>query len=154
MTLDLGVDAIAVVATSALGVSAGALVAEAGVLVRFWRSERPEAFLAWYRRHAALLVGFYGPLEIAAVGLAAAALVANWLHPTMATTPWVVALVSSFAVLAAFPLYFQKANASFASGSIAVEHVPDELRRWARWHQGRTALAILAFVAAAVGLRS
>jgi hypothetical protein len=154
MNPDFAVDALALVATGALGVSAGALVAEGGVLVPFWRSERPEAFLAWYRTHATLLVGFYGPLEIAAVGFASAALVANGFHPTMASAPWVIAVVSSVGVLAALPLYFQKANTSFATGSIALEHLPAELRRWARWHWVRTALALLAFAFAAIALRS
>jgi hypothetical protein len=154
MTLDLAVDALALVATGVLGVSAGALVAEGGVLVPFWRAERPEAFLAWYRTHAALLVGFYGPLEIAALVLATAVLAANAFHPTMASAPWWIAVFSSVGVLAAFPLYFQKANASFATGSISHERLPEELRRWSRWHWARTGLALVAFAFAAIALGS
>jgi hypothetical protein len=154
MLTDLVVHALALLSTVALGLAAGALVAEGGVLVPFWRSERPEAFLAWYRDHAALLVGFYGPLEIAAVGLAATALVANWLHPVMAAGPLLGAAVLAFGVLVAFPLYFQKANISFAAGTIELARVPDELRRWSRWHWARTALALGAFICAVVAPRS
>lgn len=154
MLMDLVVHALAFLSTVALGLSAGALVAEGGVLVPFWRSERPEAFLAWYREHAALLVGFYGPLEIAAVGLATVALAANWLHPVMAAGPLLGAAVLAIGVLIGFPLYFQKANASFAAGTIELARVPDELRRWSRWHWARTALAVGAFVCAVVAPRS
>jgi hypothetical protein len=153
MLMDVAVHALALVATVALGLSAGALVAEGAVLVPFWRSGRPEAFLAWYRDHAALLVGFYGPLEIAAVALAAAALAANWLHPIVAVGPLLGAAVLAFGVLAGFPLYFQRANASFAAGTIELARVPDELRRWSRWHWARTALAVGAFVCAVVAPR-
>jgi hypothetical protein len=152
--MELAVGALVLLAAIVLGLTAGALVAEGGVLVPFWRSQRPDAFLAWYREHAALLVGFFGPLEIAAVVLSAAALGANWLHPVVAGTPLLAAAVLSLAVLLAFPLYFQKANASFASGAIEHARLPDELRRWARWHWARTALAIGAFACAAVALRS
>lgn len=151
---ELAVDALLLLATIALGLSAGALVAEGGVLVPFWRAQRPEAFLAWYREHAGLLVGFYGPLELAAVGLAAAALAANWLHPVVAAAPLLAATALALGVLVAFPLYFQKANASFASGAIEHARLPDELARWSRWHWARTAFAVGAFVCAAVALRS
>jgi hypothetical protein len=154
MLTDLVVHALALVATVALGLSAGALVAEGGVLVPVWRSEPPEAFLAWYRDHAALLVGFYGPLEIAAVGLSAAALAANWLHPVMAAGPLLGAAVLAIGVLVAFPLYFQKVNISFATGTIELARIPDELRRWSRWHWARTVLAVGAFVCEVVAPRS
>lgn len=152
--MGLAVEALAVLATVVLGISAGALVAEGGVLVPFWRSTPPEQFLGWYRKHAALLVGFYGPLEIASVGLTAGALAATWLQPTVGRAPLAVALLLAVGVLVAFPLYFQKVNASFASGSIELARVPDELRRWAHWHWARTTLAVGAFVCALVALLS
>ena len=46
-----------------------------------------------------------------------------------------------------FPVYFQRVNASFAAGTIALEDVPAELGRWARWHWMRVALGTSAFVA-------
>jgi len=152
--MEIIVDVLLLLATVALGLSAGALVAEGGVLVPFWRAQRADAFLAWYREHAALLVGFYGPLEIAALGLTAAAFAANWLHPIVEAAPLLAAALLALAVLIAFPLYFQKANASFASGAIEHARVADELRRWSRWHWARTALAVGAFVCAVIALRS
>jgi len=55
-------------------------------------------------------------------------------------------------VLAAFPIYFQKVNASFAEGTIDPGAVASELRRWAAWHRVRTLLAIGAFLLAALAL--
>jgi hypothetical protein len=51
-----------------------------------------------------------------------------------------------------FPIYFQKANTSFAAGTIAEGDVAEELRRWAAWHWGRTFIAITAFVLAVIAM--
>jgi hypothetical protein len=132
-----------------LGLSAGALLAEAAVLVPFWRSLPPDAFLAWYAEHAALLFGFFAPLEIASVILSlAAAGLSRFRRRTL-----VVSAALALAVLIPFPLYFQHVNAVFAAGSIGVDQVGEELARWARWHWARTGLAMSAFSAAALGLR-
>jgi len=56
-------------------------------------------------------------------------------------------------VLAAFPLYFQRVNDSFAAG-IAADRVDAELRRWSSWHWARTIVATAAFSAAVVALLS
>jgi predicted PurR-regulated permease PerM len=131
-----------------LGVSAGSLVTEGAVLVPMWRAQRPEAFLAWYRQHAALLLKFFGPLEVAAALLAILSLGAHWVgRPGVPRLP---ALTAAFcvAVLVMFPLYFRRVNAAFESGAIAPDQVPGELARWARWHWLRTAIALGAFAAA------
>jgi hypothetical protein len=140
----------ALLAVVALGLSAGAVVAEAAVLVPFWRSLPPASFLEWYRAYGSLLLRFFGPLEVAAGGLAAIAAGASWVAGTGGAALLLVAAVLAAAVLAAFPLYFQKVNAAFAARTIAVERVADELGRWSRWHWIRTGTAIAAFAAAAL----
>ena len=131
-----------------LGVTSGALVTEGAVLVPFWRSLAPAAFLAWYRQHAALLFRFFGSLEIVATLATFGALAARWLA-TGSIDAWLaLAAALCMAVLLVFPLYFQRVNTSFETGTIAPEDVGPELARWARWHWFRTAMALGAFVAA------
>jgi hypothetical protein len=146
--LDLVANASGLLAVLALGVSAGALVTEGAVLVPMWRAQRPEAFLVWYRAHAALLLKFFGPLEVVAALLVLAALVSRWLVGPGTPLLLTVAMALTVAVLLVFPLYFQRVNAGFESGATAPERVPGELARWARWHWMRTAFALGAFVAA------
>ena len=141
-----------VLAVLALGLSAGALLAEAGVLVPMWRAQDPAAFLSWYRDHASLLLKFFGPLEVASTLLVVVATVSAWLAGLEGQGLFLASTVLTLAVLASFPLYFQKANASFAEASIPTGAVGAELGRWARWHWGRTALAIAAFGLAALAL--
>jgi hypothetical protein len=144
---------IDVLAVIALGLAAGAMLTEAAVLVPYWRSLPPQAFLDWYAAHAALLFRFYGTLEIASTVLVVAAAL---LHVRGRQPGWawfVAATALAIAVLAAFPLYFRDVNASFAAATIARDRIAEELTRWAAWHWMRTAIGAAAFAAAALGLR-
>jgi len=141
-----------ILATIVLGLSAGAVLAEGCVLVPFWRSLQASAFLAWYRQYDGLLFRFFGSLQIAAACIAIGAAALNWLSPVASTAFLVCAAVLALAVLGTFSLYFEKANASFAAGTIAPDRVPQELDRWAQWHWARTVLAVGAFTIALVAL--
>ena len=139
------VGSVALLATLALGLAAGAVLAEGAVLVPWWRSLPPEAFLTWYAANASRLFWFFGTLEMvsAALVVAAALLVRSRL--------FVAAALLTAGVLAVFPLYFQGVNAGFEAATIAPADVAAELGRWARWHWLRTGMAIAAFAAAVVG---
>ncbi len=149
-SLAAAVDLLAVVA---LGLAAGAMLAEAAVLVPYWRSLAGDAFLVWYAANASRLLQFYGPLEVASTGLV---LVATGLHVYRrdgGARFFVVAAVLAIAVLLTFPLYFRDVNASFATGTIPVGDVATELGRWASWHWVRTAIGTAAFAASVVGVQ-
>jgi hypothetical protein len=133
-----------------LGLSAGALLAEAGVLVPFWRAQQPEAFLVWYRENASRLLRFFGPLEVVGGVSVVAAAATTWLGDQPGKWLFLASMALTLAVLATFPLYFQRVNARFAAGTIPSPQVGAELERWAAWHWGRTLLAILAFALAAI----
>jgi hypothetical protein len=142
-----------VLAAVVLGVAAGALVTEGAVLVPTWRALAPTDFLAWYRRHAGLLFRFFGTLEVVALLAALAAFALDWRAQGAPSLPRAVAAALCLAVLAVFPLYFQRVNASFEQATIALDRVPAELARWARWHWARTALALGAAIAAVLAAR-
>lgn len=140
-------------AAGALGLAAGALLAQAAVLVPWWRSLEPVAFLDWYAAHSGLLFRFFAPLEIVAALLAiAAAALERW--PLRGESGFqLAAALLAVAVLGAFPLYFAEVNASFTSGSTPHDAVADELTRWAAWHWARTVLEGAAFGAALLRMR-
>ena len=142
--------AVGILATMALGVAAGAMLAEGAVLVPWWRAMPPEAFLRWYADNARRLFDFYGPLEIVSATLVLLAAVVH-----RSSRQWFVgAALLSLAVLAAFPIYFRDVNASFENGAIGIDRLPGELRRWAAWHWGRTMFGVLAFALALLGVRA
>jgi uncharacterized membrane protein len=142
---------VTLLAVVGLGLTAGALLAEAMVLVPFWQSLDPAAFFDWYRANARLLFEFFAPLEIGAAVLIVVAAVVNGIQRGHGTGFLVVAALLAVAILVAFPLYFKEANASFANASIPAGEVGAALRRWATWHAGRTVAALGAFVCAAIG---
>ncbi|MCG8588698.1 MAG: hypothetical protein MJE66_05355 [Proteobacteria bacterium] len=144
--------AVGVLAVLFLGLSAGALLAEAGVLVPFWRSEEPDSFLSWYGRYADLLLRFFGPLEAASGLLVAAATALAWFALLPGPVLFSLSTGLTLAVLASFPLYFKTANARFAEGSIPTADVAAELKRWSIWHWVRTGFAVAAFLLAALAL--
>src|SRR6185436_1421106 len=139
--LSIGFEIARFLSAGALGVFAGAMLTEGGVLVPFWRSLTPKDFLAWYRANGQRLQGFFGPVTtITALLAMAAASGSLWEgHPRR----WLslLAAVISLAVVFTFFLYFGKANASFSTGSLGVEKVAPELARWAKWHWWRTGLS-------------
>jgi len=143
---------VSLLAAVGLGLMAGALLAEGALLVPFWRSQRPAEFLAWYKQHASMLQGFFGPLEVAAVVTTIIAAALQWFAHSSGWCCFAVASILGIGVLAVFPIYFQRANTSFRLGTIAIENVGAELARWARWHWGRTIAATAAFVAAVLGV--
>jgi hypothetical protein len=150
-TFERATTPVGVLAAIALGLSAGAMLAEGAVLVPYWRSLAPESFLAWYAANAARLLGFFGPLEIASAALAVVAATLQRYGSHAGSGSFVVAAALAIGVLATFPLYFQDVNAQFAAGTIASDRVAAELRRWSAWHWVRTAIGTAAFVAALLG---
>ena len=152
-SLDFTVTVIGLFAVIALGLSAGALLAEGAVLVPYWRSLSPDAFLAWYGENAPLLYGFYSRLEIGAAVLAVVAAVSFRLLRRSGAGWLALAAILAVAVLAAFPLYFRDVNASFTAGTAELDQLADELARWAAWHWSRTLIGVGAFVAAVLGFR-
>ena len=129
----------------ALGLIAGSLVAEGAILVPFWRSLQPAAFLAWYKQHAARLQNFFGPMEVMAFVLAVASAGLSWFNQAHGHLLRTASAMLSLGVLAVFPIYFQRVNGSFKAGTIALASVSDELQRWSIWHWARTCIAIAAF---------
>ena len=137
-----------------LGVTAGAMLAEAAILVPYWQSLAPADFFDWYAANASLLVDFYSPLEIAS---AVVALVSAVLHSAQSRPGgrlWWVAAVLSLLVIATFFLYFKDANAGFSNGAITEDSLPAALATWATWQWGRVGVGCAAFAASVLAVRA
>ncbi len=144
-------NATALASAVALGISAGAMFTEAAFFAPWWRALPVSEFLDWFAANAQRLTDFYGPLEVAAalLAIAAAALARARRQPG---SGWLIAAAAlAVAVLLLFPLYFQSANASFATGAIAEGDVAAALARWSAWQWLRTAIGVAAHVAALLG---
>ena len=135
-----------------LGLFAGSLLTEAVVLVPYWRSLEPEAFLDHYRAIGPRLYQYFSPLTVLATLIPTiTAAFCTWESGEVVTYPSLASLL----VLTTFGMifvYFKSANASFASRSVGVSQLPAELRRWGTWHWTRTVLAMAAFLSATIAI--
>jgi hypothetical protein len=116
-----------------LGVTAGAMLAEASVLVPYWQSLDPADFFDWYAANASLLVDFYSPLEIASavVALVCAALYSAQSRP--GARLWWASAVLALLVIATFFVFFKDANAAFSERAVAVDSLRASLETWGSW---------------------
>lgn len=149
----LACDLVRWLTVAGLGIFAGAMLTEGGVLVPFWRSLPPAEFLRWYAANSERLVAFFGPVtSVSAVLSLLAAAASFWEgHPGRW---WALAAAGiALVIVASFFLYFEPANASFAAATIAVDAVPAELARWGALHNARSVLTVLAFAAALLAVR-
>lgn len=136
-----------------LGLSAGAMLAEAVVLVNVWRAISPDEFLAWYHRHHHELVQFYSPLQIAATVTAIIAAIWFRLAYGRVSRSWLAAAGAAVGVLVLFFVYFKSANAAFLSADVDPAQIPAMLTTWGAWQWFRTAVGITAAACAIVAAR-
>ena len=151
-TLSVVTDLVQAITVGALGVFAGAMLTEAGVLVPYWRSLEARTFHAWYRANAARLARFFGAITwIAGLSALAWALLSVVSGEPRMTRAMVTAGLM-LTTVAMFPVYFKRANAGFVAGQASSDETAHALQRWATWHWVRTAISFGAFAAAVAAM--
>jgi hypothetical protein len=138
-------------AFSALSAFSGALLFIAVVLIKFWQSAEPEVFLNWMTDHFFRLPMIMVPLNVIALVMTLAALVASWKSGSYGRLFWGLGLAFLFACTITFPIYFAGANAEFTEQTIPLTAVASKINIWSQWHWVRTALAMLATFWAGLG---
>jgi len=145
---------VSVLGVVLLGVTAGAMLAEAAVLVPYWRSLAPADFFDWYAANSSRLVDFYSPLEIASAVVALVCAAAYSLRSRPSARLWWVAAILSMVVIAMFFVYFKDANAGFLNRVIAEDSLAEALATWSRWQWARVGVGCAAFVASVLAIRA
>ena len=146
--MSLAAELLPLLSAGALGLFAGALMAEGALLLPYWRTLSPEKFYALHPIYGPKLFRFYAPLTVAAPILAtvAAASLLMTAHPARAYGS--AAAVLAWSLVAIYLAYFKAANAAFARHAVAPAQLADVLARWAAWHRVRTVVCVVAFAAA------
>ena len=151
--MNLFAEVLAFLSAADLALFVGALLTEAMVLVPMWRTLQPQDFFTLHAAHAHRLYTFFAPLTVGATLLAVGAAIAAVATGGPLISASVAAGVLALVILSTYGLYFQRANASFADGSLTHEALPAELARWASWHWFRTAVGLVALALALLALR-
>lgn len=135
-----------------LGLFTGSLLTEGVILIPYWRSMEPKVFLNLHGSLGPQLYKYFAPLTIAAILFPIiAAIHCVWIR-SGAMAYSLLSAVLSLCILVIYFHYFKSANDSFATGSVGVEGLPDELRKWNTWHWIRTIVAIAAFYLSLVAI--
>jgi hypothetical protein len=139
------------IALSTLSAFSGALFFIAAVLVKFWQSVEPEIFLNWMTENFFRLPMIMVPLNVIALVMTLAALVASWKSGIYPRLFWFAGFIFLFACTITFPIYFAGANAEFTEQTIPLTAVAIKLNTWSQWHWVRTGLAIAATLCTGLG---
>ena len=143
---------ISIIAVLALGLSAGASLAEVATLVPFWQKLEPASFYGWYTANKDILVAFYSPLQVYSAAIALAGAVLHFVAKDQVRILMAVAALLALGVLATFFIYFKEANAALAAGPMGQAELNEALSSWASWQWVRIGLGTSAFVCATVAL--
>ena len=146
--------ALGILMAASTGLSAGAMLVIRLVLVPFWRGMPPHEFRAWFAAHSEQIRGLMVPLGTAAAATAVTTAVAEAAGGSDARTSAAVSAVSAAGVGAITYAVNEPANHQFVRQDLDDDDTVQLLRHWARWHDTRVILGLVATLAAARTLAS
>ena len=135
-----------------LGIFLGTQIAEGALFVPYWKSMKPSEFFNLHKTYGSRLYKFFAPITILATFIPITAAVYATYSNASGQLASLVAGVMAFSFFITFPIYFKKANQSFADASLSEEELPKELTRWGNWHWARVCMELVAFVSSIVAL--
>jgi hypothetical protein len=132
--------------TCSLGIFLGTQLAEAVLLVPYWKELSSDDFFILHKTYGKRLYQFYAPITIAATIFPTITFVYSLLNkPKIDILMWLM-LIFTLLFFATYYIYFKEANLSFAERTISNEALPNELIKWGKWHWARVSCEAIAFV--------
>jgi hypothetical protein len=135
-----------------LGTFFGTQLAEAALIVPYWKNLSADDFFIFYQTYGGKLHQFYSPLTIVATILPITTLGFSLVKKLK--TDRYLWLMTAFSVLffSTFFMYFKDANLSFTERTITDQMLPLELLRWEKWHWTRVGFEGIAFICGLITL--
>lgn len=124
------------------GAFIGAMVLIAVVLVPFWQTLKPQAFLDWFTAYGSTIGSImipFGP------GVLLLAILAFFLDKEYRLL-WGLTTLFTLANILYFPFFFLPTNNSFSEQTIAIQEIDTTLLRWLQFHWQRIAFALAALI--------
>ncbi len=128
-----------------LGIFLGAQLAEAKLLVPYWKTLSADDFFELHETYGTKIHSFFAPLTIAATAIPLLTVGLTFLHQSESLILYVILGIATLAFFSTYFLYFKTANGKFTARSISNEELPGELYKWEIWHWGRIWFECLAF---------
>jgi Domain of unknown function (DUF1772) len=138
---------LAYLSAALISLLAGAMLFLRIVLLPFWRGVPPAEFRAWFGKHSGRIRVVMLPLGAASAAVSVGATAARLVDRGDARASCVAA-AGAAGVVAVTVAVNEPANRKFADEHVADDETATLLARWARWHDVRVALGLLAAAAA------
>ncbi len=133
------------ISVAMLGLTAGAMLTEAVIIVPFWQKLTPSEFFAWYTKNQAALVRFYSPLEILSAVLPLISSILFFIIKNDGKWLMATSTLLSLCVLATFFIFFKNANAVFNARAMDRDKFSLAIKTWGNWQWIRVGLGVGAF---------
>jgi hypothetical protein len=139
--------ALAPISAALISLLAGAMLFLRIVLLPFWRGAPPAEFRTWFATHAGRIRVLMLPLGAASAAASIGATAARLVNGEDARASSVAA-VGAVGVVGITVTVNEPANRKFASEDLSDDETARLLARWARWHDVRVVLGLIAAAAA------
>lgn len=139
-------DILILITTAVLGIFLGAQIAEALLIVPYWKSLTANQFYTFYKRYGDDIHRFFAPLTIGATILPIL-LFGIGIQTSDKRLDLLIALICCVALFfSTYFVFFKKANERFKTEDIEPSQLPKALKIWGRWHWLRICFECLAFL--------
>lgn len=128
-----------------LGVFLGAQIAEAVLVVPYWKALSADDFFKLHKNFGKKIYQFFAPLTILATVLPLVTVAYNLVYQSKEQVFFVLMGIATLLFFSTYFLYFKKANLSFTERSLSNKELPAELVKWGNWHWGRILFEFIAF---------
>lgn len=132
--------------SAVLGVFLGTQIAEAFLIVPYWKVLSPDDFFDLHKKFAQKLYDFYAPLTILATVVPLVTVGYHFIIPTKEKLLFAFLALSTLMYFLTYFIYFKKANNAFKNREISDNALSKEIVMWGNWHWGRIAFEFIAFV--------
>lgn len=129
-----------------LGIFLGAQIAEAGLLVPYWKTLKADDFFQFYQRYGKKIQQFFAPITIIATVVPLMTTIYHLINQQEHQLLLGLMGISTLAFFSSYFLYFKKANKRFSDRNLPNEILSAEITRWGNWHWGRICFEGIAFI--------
>ena len=135
-----------------LGVFVGTQIAEGALFVPYWKELSTTDFFSLHKTYGPKIYKFFAPITIAATFIPVGAAIFSIVTKAEGQVASIVTAALCLMFFFMYPLYFKKANKSFAEASLSEAELPLELIKWGKWHWARVYMELAAFTGSIVAL--
>jgi len=135
-----------------LGIFVGTQIAEGALFVPYWKNLHTAEFFELHKTYGPKIYKFFAPITIGATFIPVVAAIYSVVTNAEGQVASIVTAALCLMFFFTYPLYFKKANKSFADASLSEAELPKELIKWGKWHWARVYMELAAFAGSIVAL--